>query len=84
MQPSYLWKALKDNVPDWVEQFPQLPQMLLNSLNQHQKLQEINDSLQVALLQQGLRDKRHRKRQRRLLLVILLITAASSFLYFTS
>ena len=84
MQPSYLWKALKDNVPDWVEQFPQLPQLVLNSLNQHQQLQDINDTLQAALLQQGLRDKRHRKQQRRLLLAILLITAASSFLCFTS
>lgn len=84
MQPSYLWKALKDNVPDWVEQFPHFPQLVLNSLNQHHKLQNINETLQAALLQQRQREKHHRKRQRRLVLVILLITAASSFLYFTS
>ncbi|MDP3516713.1 MAG: ubiquinone biosynthesis regulatory protein kinase UbiB [Pseudohongiella sp.] len=84
MKPSFLWKALKENVPDWVEQFPHLPQLVLNSLNQQQKLQTINDTLQAAMLQQRQRDKRQRKRQQRLLVVVLLIAGAFSFLYFTS
>jgi ubiquinone biosynthesis protein len=84
MKPSYLWKALKENVPDWVEQFPHLPQLVLNSLNQQQKLQTINDTLQAAMLQQRQRDKRQRKRQQRLLVVVLLIAGAFGFLYFTS
>jgi ubiquinone biosynthesis protein len=82
MKPSYLWRALKDNVPDWVEQFPHLPQLVLNSLNQHQKLQNINDTLHTALAQQRQRDKRQRRRQRRLFITILVIAAASGFLYF--
>jgi ubiquinone biosynthesis protein len=82
MKPSYLWRALKDNVPDWVEQFPHLPQLVLNSLNQHQKLQNINDTLRTALAQQRQRDKRQRRRQRRLFITILVIAAASGFLYF--
>ncbi len=84
MKPSYLWKALKENVPDWVEQFPHLPQLVLNSLNQQQKLQAINDTLQAAMRQQQQHDNRHHKRQQRLLVVILLIVGAFSFLYFTS
>ncbi|MDO8907138.1 MAG: ubiquinone biosynthesis regulatory protein kinase UbiB [Pseudohongiella sp.] len=82
MKPSYLWRSLKDNAPDWIEQFPHLPQLVLNSLNQHQKLQNINETLQAALLQQHLRDRRRRKRQRRLLTAILVVAAASGFLYF--
>ncbi|TFH75834.1 ubiquinone biosynthesis regulatory protein kinase UbiB [Gammaproteobacteria bacterium LSUCC0112] len=84
MKPSFLWKALKDNVPDWVEQFPHLPQLVLDSLNQQQTLQSINDTLQAAMLQQRQRDKRQRQRQRRLLVVVLLIAGAFGVLYFTS
>ena len=82
MKPSYLWRALKDNVPDWVEQLPHLPQLMLDNLNQHQKIQHINDTLQTALLRQAERDRRRRKRQQRLLLVILAAVTACGFLYF--
>ncbi|MBU2099549.1 MAG: hypothetical protein KKD00_12360, partial [Gammaproteobacteria bacterium] len=82
MKPSYLWRALKDNVPDWVEQFPHLPQLVLDSLGQHQKIQKINDTLQTALHEQALRDARHHQRQRVLLAVILAVVVACGFLYF--
>lgn len=82
MKPSYLWRALKDNVPDWVEQFPHLPQLVLDSLGQHQKIQKINDTLQTALHAQALRDARHHQRQRVLLAVILAVVVACGFLYF--
>lgn len=84
MKPSYLWRALKDNVPDWVEQLPHLPQLVLDNLNQHQKLQKINDTLQTVLLRLELRDRRQRKRQRRLMTLVLLAVATCGFLYFTS
>lgn len=83
MKPSYLWRALKDNVPDWVEQLPHLPQLVLDSLNEHQKLQKINDTLQLALLQQTLRENRQQKTRQRVLTVIVLAALACGFLYFT-
>lgn len=82
MQPSYLWRALKDNVPDWVEQLPHLPQLVLDSLNQHQQIQALNDTLQKALTEQRKRDKRRRRQQNRLMAVILLAGLLAGFLYF--
>ena len=84
MKPSYLWRALKDNVPDWVEQLPHLPQLVMDSLNEHQKLQKINDTLQLALLQHTLRENRQQKTRQRVLAVIVLAALACGFLYFTT
>lgn len=83
MQPAYLLRALKDNAPDWVEQFPLLPQLVLDSLNQHQQIKALNDTLQTAVTEQRTRDKRQRRRQRRLLMVTLLIGLLVSVLYLT-
>lgn len=84
MKPSYLWRSLKDNVPDWVEQLPHLPQLVLDTLNQQQKLQNINDTLQLAVLQQAQREQRAQSTRRRLLVAAVLIAAVCGFLYFTT
>ena len=83
MQPAYLLRALKDNAPDWVEQFPLFPQLVLDSLNQHQQIKALNDTIQTAVSEQRIRDKRQRRRQRRLLMVTLLIGLLVSVLYLT-
>lgn len=49
MQPSYLWKELKTHVPDWIEQFPHLPQLVLDSMQHQQNLQSIHQRMQEQL-----------------------------------
>jgi ubiquinone biosynthesis protein len=34
MQPKTLFNALKENVPDWIEQLPYLPQLLIDAVTQ--------------------------------------------------
>ena len=82
MQPAYLWRSLKEHAPDWIEQFPHLPQLVLDSLNHQRKLHAINDTLQLALLQQGEQNLYHRRRYRRLLLIVAGLGAVGAFLYF--
>lgn len=82
MKPSYLWRQLKDNVPDWVEQFPHFPQLVLNSLNQQHALLQINDTLQTALARERLREKRRQRQQHRLLLALFVAALVSAILYF--
>jgi ubiquinone biosynthesis protein len=84
MQPSYLWRQLKNHVPDWVEQFPHLPQLLLDNLNQHRQIQAINDTLQANLRHQRQRDEQQRSRERHMLIAVLIVAAAMATLYFRS
>ncbi|MEX1198673.1 MAG: ubiquinone biosynthesis regulatory protein kinase UbiB [Pseudohongiellaceae bacterium] len=71
MEPGYLFRALRENVPDWIEQFPQLPQMAIDSLQQPQRLQALNDTLQRSAQQQRREAARRRRQSRRIGLVLL-------------
>lgn len=84
MQPSYVWKQLKHNVPDWIEQLPHLPQLVLDNLNQQQQLQHIQATLESGIQQQRARDKRARRQEQRAMIVILMAVAVMAFLYFGS
>jgi ubiquinone biosynthesis protein len=83
MQPAFLWKQLKRTVPDWIEQFPHLPQLLLDNLQQPKQLEAIQQSLQTGIARQRIRDKRRRRRERRVMAVVLLAGLTAAFLYFT-
>ncbi|MBC52315.1 MAG: ubiquinone biosynthesis regulatory protein kinase UbiB [Gammaproteobacteria bacterium] len=83
MKPSFLWRELKNHVPDWAEQFPHLPQLVLNSLHQQEKVAALNETLQTVITQQRQFEKRRRRQLRRALAVILAAAAAAGFLYFT-
>ena len=82
MQPSYLWRSLKEHAPDWIEQFPHLPQLVLDSLNYQRKLHAINETLQSSLAHQREQDIQHRRRYRRLLLLTAGLALVGMFLYF--
>ncbi|MDP1930554.1 MAG: ubiquinone biosynthesis regulatory protein kinase UbiB [Gammaproteobacteria bacterium] len=62
MRPSTLFNALKENVPDWIEQLPYLPQLMIDSLTQSKQLTAINETLQQRLLEEQIQ---HHKRRRR-------------------
>ncbi len=64
MLPSTLFNALKDNVPDWIEQLPYLPQLMIDTLTQAQNLSAINASLEARLAAEQAREKATRRRDR--------------------
>lgn len=81
MQPSHLWRSLKEHAPDWIEQFPHFPQLVLDSLSYQRKLGAINETLQLALLQQYEQERRHQRRYRRLLWLLMVAGTVGAFLY---
>ena len=64
MEPKTLIKALRENVPDWVEQLPYLPQLMIDTLTQAQQLSTINENLRERLEQEQ-QQERARKRSNR-------------------
>lgn len=43
--PKSLWSELKRNAPEWMEKFPQVPQLIFNSLQQLQNIGELAPEL---------------------------------------
>ncbi len=64
MQPTYLYRSLKENVPDWIEQIPELPQLAINALNQHQRISELNSNMQRIAEQQKYLEALRQRRTR--------------------
>jgi ubiquinone biosynthesis protein len=62
MQPKTLFKALKENVPDWIEQLPQLPQLMIDSLTQSKQLTAINHTLNQRLEAEKIKQQKTSRR----------------------
>jgi ubiquinone biosynthesis protein len=62
MQPKTLFKALKENVPDWIEQLPQLPQLMIDSLTQSKQLTAINHTLNQRLEAEQIKQQKTSRR----------------------
>lgn len=77
MQPKTLFNALKDNVPDWIEQLPYLPQLMIDTLTQAQQLSAINENLQRRLEAEQARERASRQRRRIAGFGLLLLSAAA-------
>ena len=76
--PKNLWRELKRTAPDWMEKFPQVPDLVFNSL---QQLPRISRRLDL-LAQESIERKNHRyHHSRRKLIALLAFGAAGYFLY---
>ncbi len=60
MRPSTLFNALKENVPDWIEQLPYLPQLMIDTLTQSKQLSAINANLEQRRQDEARRAERER------------------------
>src|SRR5690606_9142973 len=78
MHPQTLYRALKENVPDWIEQLPYLPQLAIDTLAQSRQLSEIRAALELDVAAEQLR--RTRRRSRALKGGLLLLAAAAATL----
>ena len=77
MNPFTLVRKFQENLPDWIDQLPVLPIMLLNAVGQAEELGKLNKNLQAAeVRRQQLRHKRVRRAKGAG--VVLLLLAAGS------
>ena len=69
-----VYKRLSKKVPGWLEQLPQLPEALLDNLQQAEQLQIISEQQQSSIerLQQQLNDHRRQKRRTGFALILVL------------
>lgn len=49
LNPFTLLGKLQDNIPNWVDQLPDLPQQIINAVTQAEQLEQINLSLQQQI-----------------------------------
>lgn len=77
--PSGIYKRLSKHAPGWLEQLPQLPQAVLDSLQQSRQLQASNEKqqLQISQLEQQLQSNRRRSNVIDLIVLVVALAAAS-------
>lgn len=77
LNPFTLLSRIQENIPNWIDQLPQVPQLLIDAATESKKLGEINESLQLQQLQLQAHSQR-RDRRARLLGGALLVSAVVS------
>ena len=77
LNPFTLLGRIQENIPNWIDQLPQLPQLLIDAATQSKQLGEINASLQ-SQQRQTLQNTQRENRKFRLLGAALVVAAASS------
>ena len=79
LNPFTLLGRIQENIPNWIDQLPQLPQLLIDAATQSKQLGEINASLQ-SQKRQTLQNTQRENRKFRLLGAALVVAAASSLI----
>ena len=77
LNPFTLLARLRENIPNWIDQLPQLPQQLIDAVSASAQLGEINRSLQQAQLLQQQAQARRQRRNRTVGSIALLLALAS-------
>jgi ubiquinone biosynthesis protein len=79
LNPFTLLGKIQENIPNWIDQIPQLPQLFIDAATESKQLGEINASLQ-SQQKQTKQNTQRQNRKFRLLGAALLIGAASSLI----
>lgn len=74
--PKTLWSELKRYSPEWLEKFPQVPQLIFNGLQQLQTLSELTPEIRLAAQQLQQQKANHTRTQRRRLIAVLALGGA--------
>lgn len=61
LNPLNLLSKLQENIPEWIEQLPQLPELVIQAIGQTSKLEDINSQLE---LQKKANEKKLLRQQR--------------------
>ena len=65
LSPIALFSRLRENIPDWIDQLPDLPQLSIDAINETRQLGEINTTLRNE--QKMVKQREARRRSRTLL-----------------
>jgi ubiquinone biosynthesis protein len=79
LNPFTLLGKIQENIPNWIDQLPQLPQLFIDAATESKQLGEINASLQ-SQQKQTKQDTQRQNRKFHLLGAALLVGAASSLI----
>ena len=77
LNPFTLLGRIQENIPNWIDQIPQLPQLFIDAATESKQLGQINASLQ-SQQRQTLQNTQRQNRKFRLLGAALVVAAASS------
>ena len=64
MNPFSLLARIQENIPNWIDQLPQLPQLVIDAATESKQLGEINESLRQQQEQSQLQAERRERRLR--------------------
>lgn len=79
LSPLTLLKKIQENVPNWIDQLPELPIMLFNAVSQVDEINKRNRMLIAAQAEHVAQNRRRAKRARFLGSALLIVGAASLF-----
>ncbi len=79
LNPLTLLAKIQENIPNWIDQLPHIPQLLIDAATQSKQLGEINRSLLEQQAATRLKLKRRRQLSRNTGLTALLLAAAVLF-----
>lgn len=77
LNPFTLLGRIKDNIPNWIDQLPVLPQLLVDAVAQSKQLTQINEALRRQQAQAATALRRRQWRQRWAGLAALVLAAVS-------
>lgn len=64
LNPFSLLARIQENIPNWIDQLPQLPQLIIDAATESRQLGEINESLRLQQEQSRLNAERRDRRLR--------------------
>ena len=79
LNPFTLLGRIQENIPNWIDQLPQLPQLFIDAATESRQLGEINASLQ-SHQKQIMQNTQRQNRKFRILGAALVVAAASSLI----
>jgi ubiquinone biosynthesis protein len=79
LNPFTLLGRIQENIPNWIDQLPQLPQLFIDAATESKQLGEINASLQ-SQQKQIMQNTQRQNRKFRFLGAALVVAAASSLI----
>lgn len=77
LNPFTLLGRLQENIPNWIDQLPQLPQQLIDAITASKQMGEINRTLQQAQLLQKQTQARRQRRNRSAGIIVLILAVIS-------
>lgn len=77
LNPFTLLRRVQENIPNWIDQLPQLPQLIIDAATQSSQLSEINESLRRQHAESRAKIERESRRSRNAGLLALLAAAAT-------